>query len=109
MQEEKTYEKKRGSFFDAFFHLDDCRLIKLPRRKKWSHKWYRVKNSQRNVKIEMGELRKKHETECSAILKGKRGANVNGSPRGNKRDSQTMLLQTKSKGGEVGYDTKRLS
>ena len=39
----------------------------------------------------------------------KRGANVNGSPRGNKRDSQTMLLQTKGKGGEVGYDTKRLS
>ena len=40
----------------------------------------------------------------------KRGANVNGSPRGNKRDSQTMLLQTKKgKGGEVGYDTKRLS
>ena len=59
MQEEKTYEKKRGSFFDAFFHLDDCRLIKLPRRKKWSHKWYRVKNSQRNVRIERwGELRK---------------------------------------------------
>ena len=72
MQEEKTYEKKRGSFFDAFFHLDDCRLIKLPRRKKWSHKWYRVKNSQRNVRIDdAGELRKKQKTEYSAILKGK--------------------------------------
>ena len=69
MQEEKTYEKKRGSFFDAFFHLDDCRLIKLPRRKKWSHKWYRVKNSQRNVRAR--GAKKKQESECSAILKRK--------------------------------------
>ena len=91
------WEEKRGSFFDAFFHLDDCRLIKLPRRKKWSHKWYRVKNSQRNVRIDDGGAKKKTRDWMQCNFERKRGANVNGSPRGNKRDSsQTMLvLQTK--------------
>ena len=110
IQEEKTYEKKEEE--GELFLLSSISMIvdslSCPEGKKWSHKWYRVKNSQRNVRAR--GAKKKQESECSAILKRKGGANVNGSPRGNKRDSQTMLLQTKKgKGGEVGYDTKRLS
>ena len=52
--------RRRGG---AFLMLSSISMIvdslSCPEGKKWSHKWYRVKNSQRNVRIDDGGAKKK--------------------------------------------------